>query len=120
MFGRVTSGAGQASCFLSQEGYRKRFLHHLGFIPFPGTLNVLMEAPLPDSEKAFLIEGFFEGERSFGGCLCRRITINGLDAAVVKPERSRYPPELVEVMAPVQLRRALGLRDGDAVEIILL
>jgi riboflavin kinase len=35
---------------------------------------------------------------------------------VVRPERSRYPPELIEVIAPVKLR-ALGLDDGDTVEI---
>jgi riboflavin kinase len=44
--------------------------------------------------------------QSFGECKCYRIKLNGIDAAVVQPERSRYPPELIEVIAPVQLRRA--------------
>jgi riboflavin kinase len=31
---------------------------------------------------------------------------------VVRPEKSHYPPELIEIIAPVKLR-ALGLEDGD-------
>jgi len=38
--------------------------------------------------------------------------INGIEAAVVRPEKSRYPAELIEIIASVKLR-ALGLEDGD-------
>ncbi|MGB5099833.1 MAG: DUF120 domain-containing protein [Methanothrix sp.] len=120
MRGKILSGLGQAKYFLTCDGYSRQFLESLGFVPFPGTLNVLLEVPFPTERQAIKIEGFAEEGRSFGECKCYRIKLNGIDAAVVRPERSRYPPELIEVIAPVPLRRALGLEDGDLVEVILL
>ena len=119
MRGKILSGLGQAQYFLTREGYSRQFVEKLGFIPFPGTLNVLLEEPFPAEQEAIKIEGFAEEGRTFGECKCYRIRLNGIDAAVVRPERSRYPPELIEVIAPVQLR-ALGLEDGDPVEVIII
>jgi riboflavin kinase len=120
MRGKILSGLGQAQYFISREGYSRQFLEHLGFVPFPGTLNVLLEEPFPAEQPAIRIEGFAEEGKSFGECKCYRIKINGIEAAVVRPEKSRYPQELIEVIALVQLRRALGLEDDDPVEVILL
>jgi riboflavin kinase, archaea type len=120
MRGKILSGLGQAQYFLTREGYSRQFLERLGFVPFPGTLNVMLDEPFPVEQQAIKIEGFAEEDRTFGECRCYRIMLNGIEAAVVRPERSRYPPELIEVIAPVHLRRALGLEDGDPVEVILL
>jgi riboflavin kinase, archaea type len=120
MRGKILSGLGQAQYFLVREGYTRQFVEKLGFIPFPGTLNVLLDEPFPVEQEAIKIEGFAEEGRTFGECKCYRIKLNGMQAAVVRPERSRYPPDLIEVIAPVQLRRALGLEDGDPVDVILL
>jgi riboflavin kinase len=119
MRGKIVSGLGQARYFISREGYSRQFLQKLGFIPFPGTLNVLLEEPLPEHHQAIKIEGFEEEGQTFGECRCYRIKVNGIDAAAVRPERSRHPPDLIEVIAPVRLRE-LGLEEGDPVEIIIL
>ncbi len=119
MRGKILSGLGQAQYFISREGYSRQFQERLGFVPFPGTLNVLLEEPFPAERQAIEIEGFAEEGRSFGECRCYPIKLNGIEAAVVRPEKSRYPAELIEIIAPVKLR-ALGLEDGDAVEVILL
>ena len=121
MRGKIASGLGQGQYFISREGYSRQFLQYLGFVPFPGTLNVLLDEPFPaGASQAIKIEGFQEEGRTFGECKCYRIKLNGIDAAVVRPERSRHPPELIEVIAPVQLRQALGLEEGDPVEVMLL
>jgi riboflavin kinase len=119
MRGKIASGLGQGQYFISREGYSCQFLERLGFVPFPGTLNVQLEEPFPAERQAIRIEGFAEEGKSFGECKCYRIKLNGIDAAVVRPERSHYPAELIEVIAPVKLR-ALGLKDGDSVDVILL
>jgi riboflavin kinase, archaea type len=119
MQGKITAGLGLAGSFLSREGYRRQFLECLGFVPFPGTLNVLLDEPLPPSAPAILIQGFSEGVECFGGCRCYHISINGMAAAVIRPESSRHPPELIEVIAPANLRRTLDLKDGDSVEVII-
>lgn len=120
MRGKILSGLGQAQYFLTREGYSRQFSAKLGFVPFPGTLNVLLEEPLPAEGTTIEIESFTEEGRAFGACKCHRILLNGIAAAAVRPERSRYPPELIEVIAPMQLRLALGLKDGDAVDVVLL
>ena len=120
MHGKVIAGVGQAGYFLSRDGYRQQFLDRLGFIPFPGTLNVLLDQPFPASAPAIIVQGFSEKEKSFGACSCYRIQINGLDGAAIRPDKSSHPPELIEVIAAVNLRRALDLKDGDRVEVALL
>ncbi|MCX6673974.1 MAG: CTP-dependent riboflavin kinase [Methanothrix sp.] len=119
MRGKIASGMGQGRYFITREGYSRQFVEKLGFVPFPGTLNVRLEEPFPAERQAIKIEGFSEEGKSFGECKCYRIKLNGIEAAVVRPEKSRYPPELIEIIAPVKLR-ALGLEDGDPVEVILL
>lgn len=119
MRGTVVSGLGRGRFFISLEGYSRQFAEKLGFIPFPGTLNIRLDEPFPEG-RPVVIEGFSEGGRTFGGCRCYRIKLNGIDAAVIRPERSRYPEDLIEVIAQVNLREALGLRDGDAVEVAVL
>ena len=40
--GEVKSGLGKGSYFMSQEFYSNEFRKNLGFVPFPGTLNVVV------------------------------------------------------------------------------
>jgi riboflavin kinase len=120
MRGKIVAGQGKGQYYISREGYSRQFLQYLGFIPFPGTLNVLLEGPFHAEQKAIKIEGFQEGGKSFGECKCYPIKLNGIEAAVVRPEKSCHPAELIEVVAPVELRLALRLEEGDPVEVVIL
>ncbi len=118
--GTVTTGLGEGQYYISREGYRAQFLQRLGFVPFPGTLNIKLDEPfVPVAGQAIRIEGFRDEERTFGDCSCYKIRVEGIEAAIVRPERSSYPANLVEVIAPVNLREALGLANGDEVEVTL-
>ncbi len=64
MRGKILSGLGQAQYFLTREGYSRQFVEKLGFIPFPGTLNVLLNEPFPVEHQAIKIEGFSEEGRT--------------------------------------------------------
>ncbi len=118
--GKVTVGLGEGQYYISREGYRAQFLQSLGFAPFPGTLNIKLDEPfVPVAKRAIKIEGFQDEGRTFGGCSCYKIRLKGIEAAIVRPERSSYPENLVEVIAPVSLREALGLANGDEVEVTI-
>ncbi len=118
--GKVAAGLGEGQYYISREGYRTQFLQSLGFVPFPGTLNIKLDEPfVPVSRQAIKIEGFQDEGRTFGGCRCYKIRLKGIEAAIVRPERSSYPENLVEVIAPVSLREALGLANGDEVEVTI-
>jgi len=118
--GTVTAGLGEGQYYISREGYRTQFLQKLGFVPFPGTLNIKLDEPfVPVPGQAIKIKGFNGEERTFGDCCCYKIRVKGIEAAIVRPDRSSYPENLLEVIAPVSLREALGLDNGDEIEVIL-
>ncbi len=120
--GKVAAGLGEGQYYISREGYRRQFFDKLGFDPSPGTLNLKLNEPfaLNDADsKSVRIEGFEDEGRTFGVCRCRPVKINSINGAVVRPERTSYPATLLELIAPVNLREALGLSDGDEVEVVL-
>lgn len=116
--GKVTTGLGEGQYYISLGGYRKQFSQKLGFDPYPGTLNIKLGEPfIPLEEDAIKIDGFRDENRTFGGCKCYKISINGIRAAIIRPDRTSYPATLAEIIAPVNLRKSLGLSDGDEVEV---
>ncbi|WP_325379511.1 DUF120 domain-containing protein [Methanocella sp.] len=118
--GRVTTGLGEGQYYISLDGYREQFKEKLGFEPYPGTLNLQLKEPFAHPEaSAIKIEGFKDATRTFGGGKCYVVRIDGIRCAVMRPDRSSYPLNLVEIIAPVNLRKTLGLKDGDEVEVIL-
>jgi len=66
MLGRVVGGLGQGQYYISRKGYRNQFFQKLGFVPFPGTLNIKLDEPFNPGPHQILIEGFREEERSLG------------------------------------------------------
>ncbi len=118
--GRVTTGLGEGQYYISLDGYRDQFMKKLGFEPYPGTLNLQLKEPFAQHESsAVSIIGFKDASRTFGGGKCYPVTIGGVRAAIIRPDRSSYPLNLVEIIAPVNLRKTLGLKDGDEVEVTL-
>lgn len=117
--GKVTTGLGEGQYYIALDGYKKQFNAKLGFDPFPGTLNLILTQPFDMSSGSVLIEGFKDANRTYGACRCYPIMIRDIHAAVVRPERSNYPKNLIEIIAPVNLRKTLGLKDGDEIEVSL-
>jgi len=121
--GRVLSGLGEGRYYMSLRGYVEQIEEKLGFRPYPGTLNVRLERDCLymrrylDVFPGIRIEGFSDGVRTYGSVKCFRATINGVESAVVIPERTHYGPDVIEVISMYNLRERLGLRDDDRVEI---
>ena len=122
--GRVFTGLGEGKYYMSLEGYRRQFREKLGFEPFPGTLNLKLEsashmlqlrelASMPGIE----IKGFSDGVRTYGGVKCFRALIDSVVGAALIIERTHYDYSVLEVIAPVNLRKELGLKDGDKVTV---
>jgi riboflavin kinase len=124
--GRIFSGVGEGRYYVSLEGYRKQFIEKLGFDPYPGTLNmrVLKEEMYfrkrLDEEDGVLIDGFKTEDRTFGEVKAFPCRIKGIEGAVVIPKRTHYPKDILELISPVKLRDALGLKDGDVIEVEVL
>jgi riboflavin kinase len=122
--GKLISGMGEGKYYTAQKGYAEQFEKHLGFIPFPGTFNVEIEyiernkLRLLRNFPGIVIDEFQAENRTFGGVVCFKATINGNDGAIVLPKRSHYTT-ILECISPYHLREKLQLRDGDEVEVIV-
>jgi riboflavin kinase len=83
--GRVTGGMGEGRHYISLSGYMRQFRERLGYEPFPGTLNVSLDAdsvrrraglgsltPVP-------IDGWEDDERTFGPAACYPARVSVVD-----------------------------------------
>jgi len=121
--GTVESGLGEGAYYMSLRQYMNQFEKILGFAPYPGTLNLRLSPVAIQRRKKltiadwFTVEGFESEGRTFGKVRCLPCMIGTVPCGIIVPGRSHYPEALVEVIAPVGLRRELNLKDGDEVMI---
>ncbi|MDH5447582.1 MAG: CTP-dependent riboflavin kinase [Candidatus Bathyarchaeota archaeon] len=119
--GVVFSGEKVGSRFIGIAWAKKQIRKKLGFDPYVGTLNIR----LPEREAKLLRETLqdFEGieitpAKGFFQARCFNILImNKIKGAIVIPEKPDYPSNVLEIIAPTCLRKALSLTDSNEVEI---
>jgi riboflavin kinase len=123
--GQIVTGIGVGSRFIGMGWVREQILEKLGFDPYLGTLNVRMDEEtsrryhsLLDGREGIPIEPLDERYHR-GKCYRSRID-DRVDGAIVVPIVPDYPADLLEVIAPVNLRERLGLRDGSEVTVEIL
>ena len=119
--GTIQKGIGEGSYYVSQKQYQQEFKEKLGFTAFPGTLNLKIDkedlASLLANKNQIKINGFQAKTRTFGSIRSYKIKVNNTEAAIVKPERARHPEDIVEIIAPINLRDSLKLDDEDKVKV---
>lgn len=124
--GLLVTGLGEGGYYTTLEGYKKQFEEKLGFIPFPGTLNLSLDLlcivarKRLDGRKGITIDSFETENRTFGGGKCFPCKIlddraEGIKSAVIIPERTHYPEDILEIISPVYLRGELNLKNGDEI-----
>ncbi len=126
--GVVFTGLGEGAYYISKERYRKQFIERLGFEPYPGTLNLKLTTDYDvktrselEAYPAIEIEGFTNEDRTFGSVKCYPVTIeNKVKGALILALRSHYDTSVIEVIAPVFLRKHLKLKDGHKVKVEVL
>ncbi len=125
--GNLVSGSGEGRYYVGQDKYFLQFNDKLGFRPFLGTLNIRLKTTHDINAKneiekirPIVVEGFKKEKRTFGGIRCYPCVINRkIKGTVVIPERTHHPSDVVEVIAPVYVRKALSLKEGDYVHVEL-
>lgn len=122
--GTVVSGLGEGRYYLSQPGYAQQFPPQVGYLPYPGTLNVrlapetLRRVSVVRHWTGVRIEGFHDGGRTFGGATCIPARLKGTACHLIRPDRTHYE-DVVEFIAAVSLRETLGLKDSMEIDIEL-
>jgi len=124
--GHIVGGLGEGAYYV--EMYQTRFKKALGFDPFAGTLNVRVIEE--ESRKAInrmkhtpplMVTGFTHEGRTFGDVICYRVKVNDkIEAAVVIAQRTHHSRDILEVIAPVDIRKVLKLKDESPVTLTVV
>jgi riboflavin kinase len=123
--GTVFTGLGEGAYYISKENYRKQMVEKFGFEPFQGTLNLKLSSDYDiktrlelEAYPAIEVEGFKNIDRSYGLVKCYPAVIdNKVKGALVIATRSHYDVSVLEIIAPVYLRKQLNLKDGHKVKV---
>jgi riboflavin kinase, archaea type len=123
--GTVFTGLGEGAYYIGRESYRKQFAEKLGFDPYPGTLNLKLATDYDiktrmelDAYPALEVKGFSNEDRTFGLVKCYPAMIdNKVKGALITALRSHYDVSVLEIIAPVCLRKQLGVKDGCKVKV---
>lgn len=121
--GVVETGIGDGAYYLSFPEYVDQIEAHFGFRPFPGTLNMVPDRASRDlardlaGRRGVLIEGFRKEGRTFGAVMAFGARFQDHEGAVIFPLRAPPDRDVVEVIAPLSLRKTYGLEDGARVEV---
>jgi riboflavin kinase len=123
--GTVFTGLGEGAYYISKENYLKQLTEKLGFEPYQGTLNLKLSSEYDiktrielEAYPAIEIKGFKSTDRSFGFVKCYPAIIdNKVKGALVIATRSHHDNSVLEIIAPVYLRKQLKLKDGNKMKI---
>lgn len=117
--GKVFSGKGGGKKFLELEWVKRQINVMLGFTPYAGTLNIRLSDKSAEQRKLLEnatsltvrpVEGYCNGKLF-------KAAIGAVKCAIVIPEVASYPQNVLEIIAPVNLREKLELADGDEVTV---
>ncbi len=119
--GKIFSGKGGGRKFLKLPWVKQQITAKLGFTPYTGTLNLQLsdksaaKRKLLDTTAAMTVypaEGYCRGKLF-------KASIGTVECGVVIPEVAGYPHDIIEVIAPMNLREMLKLADGDEITVTL-
>lgn len=122
--GKVFSGLGEGGYYVSMKGYKHQFLLKLGFNPYPGTLNLKLDPANIEARRRLetyppvIVEGFESRRRTFGQVKCYSVTINdAVEGSIIIINRTHYDSSVLELIAPMNLREKLNLKDGSNIKL---
>ncbi len=125
--GTLVSGMGEGAYYMSLKGYTKQFKTKIGYIPFPGTLNVkLGKKEYTETIRQFEgmegshIDGYSDGKRTYGWVKCFKAKLNSsFDCELIRLERTHHDTSTIELISKSNLRKTAKLSDGSKVTIMI-
>ena len=103
--GTLVSGMGEGAYYMGLKGYTKQFKSKIGYVPFPGTLNVKINQKIhQEAIKQFInlngidINSFSDGKRTYGWVKCFPAKINNsVDCNLILLERTHHDLSLIHI-----------------------
>lgn len=119
IYGVVENGLGEGAWYISQPEYTKQFEEVLGFLPYPGTLNLrilnvddLKKVAQIRQSEPYIIHGFEKKGRNFGDVMCYKARFeDGTMGAIIIPSRTHHNKDILEAIAPICIREKIKEKD---------
>lgn len=123
--GTLVSGMGEGAYYMGLKGYTKQFKSKIGYVPFPGTLNIkIVQKIHQEAIKQFAslnginIKSFSDGKRTYGWVKCFPAKLNNkTDCNLILLERTHHDNSVVELISKSCIRKSAKLKDGAKVTI---
>jgi CTP-dependent riboflavin kinase len=121
--GKIVSGVGQGAFFTRLDWFQEQCREKLGFKPYPGTLNIeISKDQIPEVEVLENEKGpeFIPPDTAFCSGRAFPVSIAGVRGAIIMPaaEVRVHGKNIVEVIAPINLKEKLGAADGDTISLV--
>jgi riboflavin kinase len=119
--GKVFGSNKRGTKFVKLSWVKKQINEKMGFIPYLGTLNLRLTNET-DIKKLRKMNGIkIIPEKGYCEGKCFKALVKGkVKGAVVLPDVPEYPTDVLEVLAPINLRENLELKDGVEIEVIII
>ena len=123
--GTLVSGMGEGAYYMGLFGYTKQFKSKIGYVPFPGTLNVKLDQKIyQEAIKQFetlngvKIKSFSDGQRTYGWVKCFRAKLNGsISCELIILERTHHDDSIIELISKACIRKLGKLKDGSKISL---
>ena len=124
--GKLVSGLGEGAYYMSLKGYTKQFIKKIGYIPYPGTLNIRLEDKkfsqilnqLDEDFTSIKIEPFSDKNRTYGWVKCYDAKLNNLhNCKLIRLERTHHDSNIIEFISKDNLRKTAKLKTGSKIKI---
>lgn len=122
--GKIIRGTGEGAYFTQIAWVQQQCDEKLGFKPYPGTLN--LEIP----EEYFSVVEYLDQkngielispDRNFCNAKVFSVSLGDIIGAIILPEEKVriHPKNIIEIIAPVNIKESLNVKDGDFVNVVV-
>jgi riboflavin kinase len=118
--GKVVSGLGEGTYMTQLDWVKSQCQEKFGFLPHPGTFNVRLDA---GESKRYAVLKKYRGIKilppssAFVAAKCFSVQLGPIKGMLAIPMLDDYPQDILEILAPIWIREALGVKEGDDVEV---
>ncbi|MDH3736809.1 MAG: DUF120 domain-containing protein, partial [Nitrosopumilus sp.] len=123
--GTLVSGMGEGAYYMALKEYTKQFKTKIGYVPFPGTLNVRLDQKIQqeaikqfETLEGIKIKSFSDGKRTYGWVKCFPAKLNNsINCELIILERTHHGDSIIELISEICMRKTGKLKDGSKVSI---
>jgi len=118
--GHLVSGLGEGTYMTKLEWVELQCQKKFGFHPQPGTFNIQLDKK--ESERYSIVKKYrgikiLPPSDIFAAAKCFPVQVGKVKGIVAIPLLDDYPPNILEIIAPIRMRDALGVREGDLIQV---